>query len=122
MGADSSLSQVFDRLKPILEKYAASLNCTKNAADHYYLETTHLMQNNKPLFFASLQIKKSFVSFHLMPVYSHPALLDAVPPELRKRMQGKSCFNFKSVNTVLFNQLETLVAKSVKCYQALGYI
>jgi hypothetical protein len=31
-----------------------------------------------------------------MPVYGNTALLDDMPNELKKRMQGKACFNFKT--------------------------
>ena len=43
-----------------------------------------------------------------MPVYVDPGLLDDVSPELRKRMQGKSCFNFTSVDEPLFAELGDL--------------
>jgi hypothetical protein len=40
-----------------------------------------------------VQIKKNYVIYHLMPVYLNPGLLEGMSPGLRKRMQGKSCFN-----------------------------
>ncbi len=43
-----------------------------------------------------------------MPVYVNPALLEAISPELRKRMQGKSCFNFKTIDMQLFEELAAL--------------
>ena len=36
-----------------------------------------------------------------MPVYMFPDLLDGISPELRRRMQGKSCFNFKKAESAL---------------------
>jgi len=45
-----------------------------------------------------------------MPVYMHPELLKRVSPELKKRMQGKSCFNFSSVEPALFKELTALIA------------
>ena len=50
------------------------------------------------------------VSFHLMPVYASPELLMKMSPELKKRMQGKSCFNFKSVEETLFKELARLTS------------
>jgi hypothetical protein len=49
------------------------------------------------------------VSIYLMPVYVDPGLLDDVSPALRKRMQGKSCFNFNKVDEPLIGELEALV-------------
>lgn len=54
--------------------------------------------------------KKSQVAYHLMPVYVHPELLTDLSPELRRRMQGKSCFNFTKVDRDLFAELGALTA------------
>jgi len=43
-----------------------------------------------------------------MSVYACPELLQSMSPELKKRMQGKSCFNFKEVDEKLFKELATL--------------
>ena len=55
-------------------------------------------RTGRPLFAAAVQIRKSYVSYHLMPVYMDPALLATVSPALRKRMQGKACFNFTTID------------------------
>ncbi len=44
-----------------------------------------------------------------MPVYMYPALLDGASDELKRRMQGKSCFNFTSVDEALFDELAQLL-------------
>ena len=74
--------------------YVASLDAKKDEPSELYLDTRHLQKNKQPLFFGAVQVKKAFVSFHLMPVYLQPQLLDGVSPALKARMQGKSCFNF----------------------------
>jgi len=52
-----------------------------------------------------------------MPVYMYPELLQGISPELRKRMQGKSCFNFKKMEPELFKELSDLTRKSVNKFQ-----
>ena len=42
------------------------------------------------------------VTYHLMPLYFNPKLQAAVPPELRPRKQGKTCFNFQRPDASLF--------------------
>jgi len=37
-----------------------------------------------------------------------PDLLKNISPELKKHMQGKSCFNFKRVEKSLFDELSQL--------------
>jgi hypothetical protein len=43
----------------------------------------------------------------------HPDLLDGISPALKKRMQGKSCFNFKSIEPALFDELSMLTQRSL---------
>jgi hypothetical protein len=55
--------------------------------------------------FGAVRLGKAYVSYYLMPVYGDPRMLDDMSPELRKRMQGKSCFNFTRVDEPLFAEL-----------------
>ena len=55
-----------------------------------------------------VEIKKHYVSYHLIPVYANSALRAALSPALQKRMQGKSCFNFVRVDEDLLAQLDAL--------------
>jgi hypothetical protein len=66
------------------------------------------MKNKQPLCFGGVRLGKAYVSFYLMSVYASPDLLKGMSPELKKRMQGKSCFNFKEVDEKLFKELARL--------------
>ena len=55
-----------------------------------------------------------FPSFHLFPIYVFPELLDGISPELKKHMQGKSCFNFKTMDETLFAELAALAAAGIE--------
>ena len=74
--------------------------------------------NGKEVWFAGVRRGKSYVSFHLMPVYAFPELLKEVSPRLKKRMQGKSCFNFTDVDPALLEELGTLTAAAFRKYRA----
>ena len=65
---------------------------------------------------------KNYVSYHLMAIYACPDLLESVSPELRKRMQGKSCFNFRHVDEALFKELAQLTDRSFKRFKQAGFI
>jgi hypothetical protein len=71
---------------------------------------------------AWVEIGKAYVSYHLMGVYVNPPLMASMSAPLRARMQGKSCFNFKSVDEELFKELERVTAKSIDGMRAIGYI
>lgn len=113
---------VFARLRSIMDPYAGSLERTADGDDELSLSTTHVMANGTPLWFGGVQVKKRYVSYHLMPVYVNPALLDDVSPELRKRMQGKSCFNFTKTDPVLFEELAALTERGFDDYRSKGYV
>jgi hypothetical protein len=58
-----------------------------------------------------VEIKKNYVSFHLIPVYASAALRDGLSPSLKKRMQGKSCFNFTAIDPEHVEELTAVTRK-----------
>ncbi len=69
----------------------------------------------KPMWFGELRIGKAYVSLHLLPLYMNQPLLKLVPPNLRKRMQGKACFNFKAApDPELLAEIKQLVEAAIK--------
>lgn len=102
--------------------YASELDCVSDTKDRLYVNTRHLQKNKKPLFFGAVQVNKNYVSYHLMPVYVNPRLLASISSNLKKHMQGKSCFNFTSVEPTLFKELATLTEAGFKDYKVSGYV
>lgn len=98
----------FAALKEIFQPFESKLIVVSDTADNYALETDHVMKNKHRLYFGGVRRGKANVSFHLMPVYACPDIAKEISPELKKRMQGKSCFNFKSPDEKLFNELRRL--------------
>ena len=114
--------EIFQQLKEILVPFPTDMVVVIDEPDNYYLNTHHVMKNKKPMYFGSVKISKNYISFHLMPVYVFPDLLETITPELKKRMQGKSCFNFKTGDTSLFQQLKALTQAGYKKYDSAGYL
>jgi hypothetical protein len=104
----------FEKLKAILKPYEAKLIVVHDTDKGYYLDTNYVMKNKHRLFFAAVRTGKAYVSFHLMPVYASPEMLKALSPALKKRMQGKSCFNFKTVDEELCKELSKLTREGFK--------
>ena len=99
---------VFDRLKAILEPYARELYVSADDDKTYGVDMAPAPERDPTTWFGAVRRGKRYVSIYLMPVYVDPGLLDDVSPALRKRMQGKSCFNFSKVDEPLMSELETL--------------
>jgi hypothetical protein len=117
MPTQSDLPLVFEQLKNILKPHAEKLTLKTDTPEAYYLDGPYSEKWKKELFFGSAQIKKNYVSFYLMPVYMYPELLKDISPELKKRMQGKSCFNFKKVEPVLFEELALLTRRGAEKFK-----
>jgi len=118
----ADLDAVFKELRVIMEPHARKLVATKDDDTELYVDTKHIQKNKKPLFFGAVQLKKSYVSYHLMPVYVKPELLAGLSPELKARMQGKSCFNFKASEKPLFKELAALTKAGFASYKEQGFV
>ena len=108
MSEKKDFAATFQGLKAILEPYAAKMIVVHDTDKNYYLDTTYVMKNKQRMFFGAVRMGKAYVSFHLMPVYAYADLQTGMSPELKKHMQGKSCFNFKAVDEKLFKELAKL--------------
>ncbi|SKA13390.1 hypothetical protein [Novilysobacter spongiicola] len=114
----SDLKPVFGALRSVMAPYGSRLAVKRDTGDEYYVESANAASNGKPEFFGAVQIKKGYVSYHLMPVYTHPELLDGLSSGLKARMQGKSCFNFKGIDPALFDELSTLTKRGYAVFEA----
>ena len=108
MPKNTDFDSTFNQLKEILATYADKLIVIDDSPDYYALETHHVMKNKRRLYFAGVRRGKAYVSYHLMPVYACPDIVEKISPDLKKRMQGKSCFNFTAPDDKLFNELRKL--------------
>jgi len=116
------MQTVFDQLRSIMAARVSSLDVKRDEPGDFDVDTFYIRKNNKPLWFGGVQIRKNYVSYHLMPVYVNPGLLDGISPQLRKRMQGKSCFNFKAVDDALFAELSDLTQRGLENYESQGFV
>jgi hypothetical protein len=117
MPVQEGFPRVFEQLKKILAAHDEGLTVKTDTPDTYYLDGPYSEKWKKELFFGSAQIKKNYVSFYLMPIYMYPELVKDISPELKKHMQGKSCFNFKKVEPALFQELEALTLKGAEKFK-----
>ena len=111
----------------MLAGFASQLAVKTDSAAEYTLVTKSAspfpQHKGHPLFFGMVKTGKAYVSLHLVPIYMCPVLDEKVSPELRKRMQGKACFNFKQVpgNDVL-GELKELTQACLDNWTAKGWV
>lgn len=93
-------AEAFAALKPVLRKFEKRLAVKTDTATEYTLVTKspspYPQHKGQPMWFGCVKVGKAYASFHLLPLYMNPALTKMIAPALKKRMQGKACFNFKA--------------------------
>lgn len=110
MSAD--FEPIFDQLRAIMLRAAPGFVVAKDSPGMLELRTQAIDPKTKePGWFGTVTTKKSYVAVHLMPLYTAPDLASDCSPELAKRRQGKTCFNFKRVDEALFAELEALIRR-----------
>jgi hypothetical protein len=110
----------FAALRALLEPHAKRLTVTVDEPGHFELASPTMTDRvGRPLFCAAVQINRNYVSYHLMPVYANPALRNSLSPALRKRMQGKSCFNFTTVEPGQLKELAAVTKKGIAGFKNL---
>ncbi len=122
MPSQEDFQSTFNQLKRILHKYAKHLTVTRDRPGDYYLDAAYSERFKHNVFFSAVAIKKNYVSFYLMPVYVFPDLLKGISPALKKRMQGKSCFNFTAIDDAQLKELDALTCKGFERYKKEGLI
>jgi hypothetical protein len=107
---EAAFAAIFQRLRASFVAYEAQCVVLHDEPHRYYLGTHEVRaKDGYRTWFGGVEIKKTYVSAHVIPVYVYPELLVSAPESLRKRMQGKSCFNFAREEEALFAQFDALL-------------
>jgi hypothetical protein len=122
----SEFATAFASLKAVLAKQADRLKTTSDTPEKYTLVTQapspFPQHKGKPMWFGEVRLGKAYVSFHLMPLYMNEKLSGTISPALKKRMQGQTCFNFKSdPERELLAELERLTEAGVRLWSEKGW-
>jgi hypothetical protein len=122
MANKTDLQPVFERLKKILAPYQPKMDLAQDSSTMYMLNTRFLLKKNYPLMFAGVRLGKNYVSYHLFSIYGSPDDSQTLSPELKKRMQGKACFNFTAVDEPLFRELAKLTKAGAKRFSDAKFV
>jgi hypothetical protein len=107
-GNRDELPQVFARLRALFAPLAPPLRVQNDTPAYYGLVGLPTEKYPDGMYFGGVRLGKNYVSYYLIPVYMWPTLLDSSSERLRKRMQGKSCFNFTTLDEPLLAELVAL--------------
>ena len=74
------------------------------------------------MFYAAVVLRKSGTSFYFFPIYTHAQVLGPVSAELRKCQSGKSCFQIRRDDPVLYKQVRDLAKAGKALYKKIGWL
>jgi len=114
------LADVFEKLRKVLVPYAKHMVVKHDGPGIYYLETAPVKKYGTEVFFGAVQVGKTQVNFHFMPVYVFPEMVETLSPALKKRMRGTSKFAFTEVDAALLRELAALAKKGYQGYRRGG--
>jgi hypothetical protein len=119
---NAEFDSAFEALKDVFAAELKRLAITKDTTTEYTLNTQVAspfpQHKGAPMFFATVRKGKAYVSFHLFPLYMNAPLTATISPELKKRMQGKTCFNFRTTpDAALLKELKTLTKAGMKNFR-----
>ncbi|MCU1254725.1 MAG: hypothetical protein JWM83_1024 [Candidatus Angelobacter sp.] len=118
-GARPDFAAVFTSLRHILDPFLrGELRVQTDKPGNYHTEMPEILHRGRPMYFAGIRTGKNYVSFHLLPLYGCPELLKGMSPALKKRMQGKACFNFTAIDEPCFAELGQLAAAGLKIFKS----
>ena len=120
MSDRAEFEAVFAELRAILKDYAPRLKVVRDKPGDYYLDTHTLGKNKKPIMFAAARIGKAYVSYYFMPVYGDA--IRGMSPALKKRMQGKACFNFTKRDLELLSELSRVTRQGYDAWRKIGWV
>ena len=115
-----SAPTLFSALRAMLLPHRSSLSVVHDDPEHFYANCARSDAKGKAQFFCAIKVSGRKHLFHFMPVYDFPELIDTISPALKKCMQGKSCFNFDTIEPPLMTELSGLVKQGANRYKAAG--
>jgi hypothetical protein len=123
----AGFDEVFATLKQVFHRHIDRLDVQSDSATEYTLvgrkPSPFPQHKGHPMFFASIRLGKAYVSFHLLPLYMNKSLSCTISPALKKRMQGKACFNFKTVpDAALLAELKRLTHAGFKSFDDKNWV
>ena len=105
-------SELEAELRALLVPYEDVLE----AAEIYGIEVLHRPGARAHDWFAGVRPGKGTAKLMLLPIKSHPELLDGISPALRKRQSGDGLFTLRPGDETLLDELGQVVARAFDAY------
>ena len=125
------ITPVFTRLRSLLQAHAGDFSVSHDTVERYGLEAPAGPATLKAwggkaklsrIPIAWVELRKNYVSYHLMGIDGNAKLTSSLSEPLRAHMQGKTCFNFKRADEKLLAELERLTPAALAAMRKLRFV
>lgn len=124
--SQEELAEIYRGLKIILKRYEGPFQPKVDGDRSYDLwsfkDLVIAGRKRKEVFFASIVIRKTYVGFYYMPIYTDVSLKDVFKPELMKLLKGKSCFYIRDLSPEIVSQVEEALEIGYQLYKKRGWV
>lgn len=111
-----TLGELEAELRAILVPYEDVLE----AAEVYGIEVLHRPGARAHDWFVGVRPGKGSVKLMLLPLHTHPELMDGVSPALARRKSGAALFTLRPGDDALLDELAAVVARGFEAYMRDG--
>ena len=129
----SDADAVFCRLREILREHSVNgaISVTTDTATRFCLEAPvgpatlaawRGKRRRATIPVAWVERGKSDVRYHLMGLADNAGARASFSPQLKARLHGKTCFNFRQPDVRLFAELESVTADIIAAFRRAGFI
>ena len=127
MKHEQDFSEIFHALKKVLGEYDPPSVAKIDQDSRYELWSTKEVvivgRKRKEVYFAGLTIRRDYVGFYYMPVYTDAEKIKRVfKPELLSTVKGKSCFYIRKVDDTLLAQINEALSIGFELYKKNGWV
>lgn len=123
----TDLVEIFQTIRAEMQPYAAiGFDARINSDTAYDLwsekEVVIADRKRKEIYFAGVVIRKGYVAFYYMPVYTEPDIKTIFHLSLLKLLKGKGCFHVKKLDDIVLQQISDALAAGFKLYKQNGWV
>lgn len=120
--------EVFEKMRSVLQKQCPPMVISNDVENNFELI------GNKPvpygstkkivpgMFFVSIILNKTMLSFHFFPMYLNKELYEPLVPNMIKLLKGKTCFNIKDDKEINEKELNALLSKGIDVWKKMDYL
>ena len=114
-------NEIFHQLRLLLAECVPPLRAKADSPTLYDVCGTKTVTVAKKtvegMYFASVAERKGATVLYFFPIYTHPKAFGGISADLKKCLEGKSCFHFQTLDPKLLAAVRDMVKAGLAIYR-----